>query len=227
MVVGLKARIQQLEKELRAMQSTGGIRDINEVEKKLAKAEEMISEWKEQYDKLFELTDSLKDIVGVGGSGGVRNTIIHKIKPHEPTRFDGSQNLEVVMQFMNDVEHYVHQGGSMCPKATVDNQHIDTMWRFLTTKIFGWFENEMKRRGVETIPPDNYDNGITWSAVRTAFKKQFVPEVAISVIRNEWHTLKFNKAHILKFNRRALELIEVLGGSLTTTRDNPLWDEYK
>ena len=128
---------------------------------------------------------------------------------------------------VNDVEHYVHQAGSMCPKATVDNQHIDAMWRFLTTKIFGWLENEMKRRGVETIPPDNYDNGITWSAVRTACKKQFVPEVAISVIRNEWHTLKFNKAHFLKFNRRALELIEMLGGPLTTTRDNPLWDEYK
>lgn len=115
----------------------------------------------------------------------------------------------------------------MCPKATLDNQHIDTVWRFLTTKIFGWFENEVKRRGVDRIPPVDHDYGVTWTAVRTAFKKQFVPEVAISVVRNEWHALRFNKAQVLKFNRRALELIEVLGGSLTITRENPLWDEYK
>jgi len=31
---------------------------------------------------------------------------------------------------------------------------------------------------------------------------------------------------VLKFNRRALELITILGGSLTITRTNPLWEEY-
>jgi hypothetical protein len=201
--------------------------DLDEIRDKLVASQAKTKEWKERYDKLFELTDSLKGIVAVSGVGSVNNTYVHKIKPHEPVRFDGSQNLEVVTQFMNDVEHYVRQGGSMCPRATIDNQHIDTMWRFLSTKIFGWFKNEMSRRGVETIPPDDYDYGITWTAVKTAFKKQFVPEVAISVIRNEWHALKFSKANVLKFNRRALELIEVLGGSLTITRDNPLWDEYK
>jgi len=101
----------------------------------------------------------------MAGNGLTHNTYVHKIKPHEPTRFDGSQNLEVVTKFLNDVEHYVRQGGSMCPKATLDNQHIDTIWRFLTTKIFGWFENEMKRRGVNRIPPENHDYGITWAAV--------------------------------------------------------------
>jgi len=84
----------------------------------------------------------------------------------------------------------------------------------------------MKRRGADRIPPADHDYGIIWAVVRTAFKKQFIPEVAISVVRNEWHALKFNKAQVLKFNRRALELVEVLGGSLTITRENPLWDEY-
>ena len=28
------------------------------------------------------------------------------------------------------------------------------------------------------------------------------------------------------FNHRALELIEILGGSLTITREDPLWEEY-
>jgi hypothetical protein len=101
------------------------------------------------------------------------------------------------------------------------------MWHFLSKNIFGWFKNEMSCRGVETIPPDDYDYEITWMAVKTAFKKQFVPEVAISVIRNKWHALKFNKVNVLKFNQRALKLIEVLGGSLTISCDNPLWDKYK
>ena len=31
---------------------------------------------------------------------------------------------------------------------------------------------------------------------------------------------------MLKFNRQALELITILGGSLTITCDYPLWEEY-
>ena len=225
-ISSLKSKIKQLEKEVKAVRTAEEFKNADQLAVKLDKAQEKIRVWKERYDKLFDVTESLRDAVSTAGNGPTRNTYVHKIKPHEPTRYDGSQNLEVVTQFLNDVEHYVRQGGSMCPKATLDNQHIDTIWRFLTTKIFGWFENEMKRRGVNRIPPADHDYGITWAAVRAAFKKQFVPEVAISVVRNEWHALKFNKAQVLKFNRRALELVEVLGGSLTITRENPLWDEY-
>jgi len=71
----------------------------------------------------------------------------------------------------------------MCPKAILGNQHIDTIWHFLTAKIFGWFENDMKRCGVDRIPPANHDYGITWAAVRSVFKKQFIPEVSILVIQ--------------------------------------------
>ena len=84
----------------------------------------------------------------------------------------------------------------------------------------------MMKLGVNSIPPENYEYGMTWQGVRDAFKKQYVPESAVSVIRKEWHSLKFNRAQVLKFNRRALELITILGGSLTITRDNPLWEEY-
>jgi len=38
--------------------------------------------------------------------------------------------------------------------------------------------------------------------------------------------MKFNRPQVLKFNQRALELITILGGSLTITRENPLWEEY-
>lgn len=74
--------------------------------------------------------------------------------------------------------------------------------------------------------PENYNYGVTWESVKLLFKKQFVPESAISVIRKEWHALKFNRTQILRFNQRALELVTILGGSLTITRENPLWEEY-
>jgi len=148
------------------------------------------------------------------------------MKPREPTTFNGSQDLEVVTRFLDEVEHYVHQGASMCPTATLNNQHIDTIWRFLSVKIFQWFELEMLKSGVSKIPPMNQVYGITWLSVKTAFKEQFVPVVAVLVVHKEWHGLKFNKNQVLKFNHRALELVEILGGSLKITCNKPLWEEY-
>jgi len=140
--------------------------------------------------------------------------------------FDGSQDLEVVTRFLDEDEHYVRQGASACPSATLDNQLIDTVWRFLSVKTFRWFELEMSRHDILTIPPANHDYGITWKSVKAAFRAQFVPVVAVSVVRKQWHTLKFSRNKVLTFNRRALELIEILGGSLRITRDDPLWEEY-
>ena len=48
----------------------------------------------------------------------------------------------------------------------------------------------MRKRGVETILPRDGDYGVTWESVRSSFKKQYVPESAISVIRKEWHALR-------------------------------------
>jgi len=84
----------------------------------------------------------------------------------------------------------------------------------------------MKEREVDTIPPTDSDYKIKWADFKKVFKEQFVLEVAVSVVRNEWHALKFNKNQVLKFNQRALELIEILGGSLSSTRGDPLWEEY-
>ena len=114
----------------------------------------------------------------------------------------------------------------MCPKATMDNQNIDTFWRFLSVKIFRWFEKDMKGMEVDVIPPVNNDYKIEWVDFKKTFKEQFVPEVAVSVVRNEWRALKFNKSQVLKFNQRVLELVEILGGSLSITRGDALWEEY-
>jgi len=191
---------------------------IAEQECQLLKAEEETAAWKRRCDQLLAIS------MNAGGQG--QNLIVQKIKPHEPKRFDGSQDLEVVSQFLEDVQHYVRQGGAVCQKASEDNQKIDTLWRFLTTKVFHWFEDSMKKQGLDTIPPADYNYGITWDAVKILFKRQFVPERAISVIRREWYTLKFNGLQVLSFNQRALELVTILGGSLTITRENPLWEEY-
>ena len=88
---------------------------------------------------------------------GVQNTVIQKIKPFKPKQYEGSQYLEVVTRYLDEVEHYVRQGASMRPKASSDNQNIDTFWRFLSVKIFRWFEKEMKEREVDTIPPTDSD----------------------------------------------------------------------
>jgi len=156
----------------------------------------------------------------------VQNTIVQKIKPFGPKRYEGSQDLEVITRYLDEVEHYLRQGASMCPKASSYNQNIDTFWRFLSVKIFRWFEKEMKERKVDTIPPINNDYKVKWGDFKKVFKEQFVPEVPVSVVRNEWRALKFNRNQVLKFNQRALELLEILGGSLLITRENPLWEEY-
>jgi hypothetical protein len=103
---------------------------------------------------------------------------------------------------------------------------MDTVWQFFSVKIFRWFQTLMKQRGLAAIPPTDNDYGITWTAFKTLFREQFVPEVAVSVVRKEWHALRFSKPQVLKFNRRALELVEILGGSLSISRENPLWEEY-
>jgi len=227
----LKARIKRLEKELRAVREGAG--EAADLENQLLKAQAEVVEWKTRFDELFEmnkrtnkLIDDNNTLRGDSGAAQVRNTVVHKIKPREPVGFDGSQDLEVVTRYLDEVEHYVRQGASMLPKASLDSQHMDTVWRFFSVKIFRWFQTVMKKRGLAAIPPADNDYGITWTEFKTLFKEQFVPEVAVSVVRKEWHALRFNRPQVLKFNRRALELIEILGGSLSISRENPLWEEY-
>ena len=142
---------------------------------------------KQRYDKLFELTKSLRELAHLPG----RNQ--HKIKPQKPTRFDDSQNLEVVTQLLDDVEHCVGVA-----RRIMDKPRTSTPPRCSAGSY-----TSLQQRGVPVIPPADRDYGITWPSIKTAFKKQFVPEVAVSVVRKEWHTLKFSNASVLNFNRRA------------------------
>ena len=204
---------------------------ITTFEKKVAVLREESTKYWRQADKRVERYGKLADDyqtlrTTANATAGVQNTIIQKIKPFKPKRYEGSQDLEVVTRYLDEVEHYVRQGALMCPKASSDNQNIDTFWRFLSVKIFQWFEKEMQKREVDTIPPTYSNYMIKWADFKRVFKEQFVPEVAVSVVRNEWRALKFNENQVLKFNQRALELIEILGGSLSSTRGDLLWEEY-
>ena len=199
-------------------------KEVEDLKEELKKSQQRSDAWAERYDNLMKLSSTF---TGTGDTMSTpHNTIVHKIKPREPKTYDGAQDLEVVTRFLDEVEHYVRQGASMCPRATLDNQHIDTVWRFLSVKIFRWFEAEMKKHAIMTIPPPQQEYGVTWIEFKKVFKEQFVPEVAVSVVRKEWHALRFSRDHVLQFNRRALELVEILGGSLTITRADPLWEEY-
>ena len=163
-----------------------------------------VTTMKEELTKSQERTNRLIDesLLRTPASQGAGTPVVHRIKPRQPSPFDGSQDLEIVKRFLDEVEHYVRQGASACPSATLDNQLIDTVWRFLSVKTFRWFELEMSRHGILTIPPANHDYGITWKSVKEAFKAQFVPVVAVSVVRKQWHALKFSRNEVLTFNRR-------------------------
>jgi len=74
--------------------------DLAGLKHQLRKSEEEMAVWKQRCDHLFpisEQTAKLQD--GVPS----KNLIVQKIKLHEPKRFDGSQDLEVVAQFLEDV----------------------------------------------------------------------------------------------------------------------------
>ena len=179
--------------------------------------------WKRCCDHLLVISEQATKLYAGTLS---QNLIVQKIKLHEPKRFDGSQHMEVVAQYLEDVQHFVRQRGAVCQGASEDNQKVDTFWRFLTAKVFHWFENSMKKQGVDIIPPEEYNYNITWDDMKFVFKRQYVPERAVSVDRREWYGWKFSHQLVLSFNQRALELITILGGLLIITRKNPLWEEY-
>jgi len=179
--------------------------------------------WKRCCDHLLVIS---KQATKLNAGTLSQNLIVQKIKLHEPKRFDGSQDMEVVVQYLEDIQHFVQQGRAVCQGASEDKQKIDTFWCFLPAKVFHWFENSMKKQGVDAIPPEAYNYNITWDAMKVLVKCQYVPERAISVFRREWYALKFSHQLVLSLNQRALELITILGGSLTITREYPLWEEY-
>ena len=80
------------------------IADLAALEHQLRKAEEEMAVWKQRCDHLFAINEQSAKLQAGTPS---QNLIVHKIKLHEPKRFDCSQDLEVVAQFLEDVQHYI------------------------------------------------------------------------------------------------------------------------
>jgi len=103
----LKTRITTLEKQVAVLRDES------------TKYRGQADKWAERYGKLADDYQTLRTTANA--TPGVQNTIIQKIKPFEPKPYEGSQDLEVVTRYCVEVEHYVRQGASMCPKASLDN----------------------------------------------------------------------------------------------------------
>jgi len=175
----------------------GACTELETLEKEMTTTKGELTKAQERTNRLID-----ESLLCTPTSQGAETSVVHRTKPRQPSPFDRSQDLEVVTCFLDEVEHYVRQGASACPSATLDNQLIDTVWRFLSVKTFRWFELEMSRHDILTIPLANHDYGITWKSVKAAFRVQFVPVVAVSVIQKQWHALKFSRNEVLTFNRR-------------------------
>ena len=76
------------------------IADLGALEHRLCKAEEETAVWKQRCNHLFTISEQTTKLQDRTPS---QNLIVLKIKPHELKRFDGSQDLEVVAQFLEDV----------------------------------------------------------------------------------------------------------------------------
>jgi hypothetical protein len=116
--------------------------------------------------------------------------MVQKIKLLESKRYEGSQDLEIISRYLDEVEPYVCQGTSICPKASAANQYIDSFCRLHSVTIFWWFEKESKRMEMEVVPLADNDYKVKWADNMKVFK-QSVPEVVVSVVRNNWRALKF------------------------------------
>ena len=94
----LKAHVTTLEKEVSALKEES------------TKYRGQTETWAEQCGKLADDYQAYRTIANANATPGVKNTIVHKIKPFEPKRYEGSQDLEVVTNYLDEVEHYVRQG---------------------------------------------------------------------------------------------------------------------
>jgi len=60
--------------------------------------------WKRRCDHLLVISEQATKLHAGTLS---QNLIVQKIKLHEPKRFDGSQDMEVIAQYLEDVQHFV------------------------------------------------------------------------------------------------------------------------
>jgi hypothetical protein len=155
---------------------------------------------------------------------------------HKPTIFTGTKDFEAVATFLGQVEHFVEQGGGAFPERltdpdgrsyelSLDDKLVDTFWRYVNREVLDWFK---RATNIARLPPHNHAYRISWEQLCTLFKDYYVPKIAKSVVRTQWRELKFMRNDMAGFNKRAYELMKLLGGSLELDResDSGLFEDY-
>jgi hypothetical protein len=208
----------------------------------------LVKKWRERYDTVQELARRLPSYPQQAQApvNAVQpQSIIIQAPPrqskdhlvdHKPVLLTGAKDFETVATFLGQVEHYVEQGGGAFPdrltdpdgrsfELSRDDKLVDTFWRYVNREVLDWFK---RATNIARLPPHQHSYRLSWDQPCTLFKDYYVPKIAKSVIRTQWRELKFTKNDMTGFNKRAYELVKLLGGSLELDResDSGLFEDY-
>jgi hypothetical protein len=211
-------------------------------------------DWRQQYERSMAISDELcfeRDQLALKLTAAQipnppppQQIVIHApprsskdhLVGHKPAIFTVARDLETVTTFLGQVEHYVEQGGGAFPerltdpdgrfyKPSVDDKLVDALWRYVNREVLDWFK---LATNIARLPPPNHAYRISWQQLCSLFKDYYVPRIAKSVVRTQWCELKFMRNDMAGFNKRAYELVKLLGGSLKLDResDSGLFEDY-
>jgi hypothetical protein len=208
----------------------------------------LVKKWRERYDTVQELARRIPiypQQAQAPSTAVQPQSIIIQAPPrqskdhlvdHKPTLFTGAKDFETVATFLGQVEHYVEQGGGAFPDRLTDpdgrsyelprdDKLVDTFWRYVNREVLDWFK---RATNIARLPPHQHAYRISWEQLCTLFRDYYVPKIAKSVIRTQWRELKFTRNDMTGFNKRAYELVKLLGGSLELDResDSGLFEDY-
>jgi hypothetical protein len=133
-------------------------------------------DWRHQYEQSMALSDELRferDQLALQLMAAPAQQIIVQIPPphstdhlidHKPTVFTGTKDLETVVTFLGQVEHYVEQGGGAFPERLTDpegrlyelppdDKLMDTVWRYVNREVLDWFK---LATNIARLPPPNH-----------------------------------------------------------------------
>jgi len=181
--------------------------------------------WGGWCDTFFQMMACL----GVGGNGGGGGCFLKShFEQHQPPLFTGDLKLETVNLFPRKVEHWVRQGGAAMG-TTEPDKCIDSAWHFICPEVYGWFAHSICQQDVMVIPPaDGSFAPVIWPLSKFAFCHCFVPEVAITAVRKEIHTLRNSGGvgGVAHFKMRFSELIHIQPKVTTIARGDSLNEDY-
>jgi hypothetical protein len=242
----LEAEIVSLKADLAAKLAMPPDADAAKWQKESEKQRDLALKWRKRYDTVNELARKIPNQRTFTDPPPPQQIIIQApprrskdhLVDHKPTIFTGAKDFETVATFLGQVEHFVEQGGGAFPEQlmdangqsyelSLDDKLIDTLWRYVNKEVLDWFK---RVTNIARLPPPNqaYTYKMSWDQMCGLFRNYYVPKIAKSVVRTQWRELKFTRNDMTGFNKRAYELIKLLGGNLEIDResDSGLFEDY-